>query len=41
MEPPAIVTNMPVERPNMRVLLVGLAGVAIVAGLFIYFAFLL
>jgi hypothetical protein len=41
MEPPAIVKNPPVEPPNARVLIVGLAGVAIVAGLFVYFAFLL
>lgn len=41
MEPPAIVKAAAVEPPNARVLLVGLAGVAIVAGLFVYFAVLL
>jgi hypothetical protein len=41
MDPPAIVENRPVEPLNARVLLVGVAGVAIVAGLIVYFAMLL
>lgn len=41
MEPPAIVKTAAVEPPNARVLLVGLAGVAIVVGLIVYFALLL